>query len=199
MSEFIKDIEQLYSVIDHWHHEAKDWILPSLIPDELVQEAYKEQRYPTYLTRTLRKSKQFAIPAAFDPKQKHDLEELVCEIFAGTLLANPLGLEFFIVCRMAPFRMASLFQMPTDNLKLRLASYYQMRFPEDGEEDQAVKEVLFSLEKQAWDLYLKANNTTTEARMEEQIQINTQIIDAVTWQTTNYPSNPTKAKQIPLL
>lgn len=140
-------LSRFYGVMQEFRRDADDWALPALHPDETILLAYQENHYPTKLAKKLRHSKQFGIPGDFDTRNPAHLEELFCELFAGALLANPLSIESYVTSGLSVSAMARILEIPADNMKIRLVTYYLMRFPEATEESRNASTYFRAIEK----------------------------------------------------
>jgi len=170
---------QFYGRIREFLQDSEGWVLPTLYPDDVVLLAYQENHHPTTLTKKLRHSKQFGIPKDFDSRNPAHLKELFCELFAGACLANLLVVESFVTSGRSVYSMARLLQIPTDNVKIRLVTYYLMRFPKKTKEDKASFDLLKAIEKKAWDFHLQYSQTTTEEMIKQYRELNLREKEAV--------------------
>lgn len=170
-----ENIHRFYGKIQELRQNAEGWVLPTLYPDEAILPAYRENHYPTKLTKKLRHSKQFGIPKDFDTRNPAHLEELFCELFAGALLANPLLVESYVTSGLSVSGMARILKIPTDNMKIRLITYFLMRFPEETEEGENASIYLKAIEKKAWDTQLSACQKTAEEWIEWHRATDTQV------------------------
>ena len=137
--------------IDFLTQDAKDWILPRFYPNRMIRDRFFQNGYPTHMTLELLASSEFAIPRPFDPTDQRHMNELYCELFPGSLLLNCIDLEQAIFENKTPEELSDEYEIPQDNVKIRLVQYYLLRF---GEVETQIP--LKGIEKWGFDLYLEA-------------------------------------------
>jgi len=131
--------------------DAVGWNVPRFYPNRTIRKKYIENNYPTHMTLELLKSSEFAIPRPFDPTDQIHMSELFCELFPGSFLLNCVYLEQAIYENKTPGELSEECEVPEDNVKIRLAQYYLLRFGE-----REMQNHLRGIEKLGFELYLEA-------------------------------------------